>query len=486
MAGPQHFRIVVVGAGFGGLGTAIRLKQRGYDDFVVLDRGTDVGGTWRDNTYPGCSCDVPSHLYSYSFGLNPNWSRSFSPQAEIWDYLRRCVAEYGLDRHLRMEHEVTGAAWEGGRWVIDTSRGAYSADVLVVAAGPLCEPSLPKLPGLEAFEGEVFHSARWNHEHDLAGRRVAVVGTGASAIQFVPAIAPDVRQLHLFQRTPPWVMPKADRPLTRAERGLFRAVPAAQRLARSGIYWAREAQGSGFLHPAVMRLGMLTARRHLRKQVPDPAMRAKLTPSYTLGCKRVLLSNNYYPALTRPNVEVVTDAIAEVRADAVVTADGTARTVDTIIFGTGFHVTDPPVAQLVRGRDGRTLAEAWQGSMRAYLGTTVAGFPNLFLLLGPNTGVGHTSVVFMMECQLAYLLSALEHLDRNGVAAIEPTPEAQRAYNSTVDRKMAGTVWMRGGCQSWYLDSTGRNSAIWPGYTWTYRLRTRRFDPSAYQVVSHA
>jgi cation diffusion facilitator CzcD-associated flavoprotein CzcO len=486
MVGPQHYRIAVIGAGFGGLGAAIRLKQRGYDDFVVLDRGTEVGGTWRDNTYPGCACDVPSHLYSFSFGLNPEWSRSFSAQPEIWEYLRRCVDTYALDRHLHLSTEVHGAAWDGGRWVVETSRGTYSAEVLISASGPLCEPVQPKLPGLETFTGEVFHSARWRHDLDLTGRRVAVIGTGASAIQFVPAIAPDVERLHLFQRTPPWVMPKADRPISRLEQRAFRTVPGLQRLARASIYWAREAQATGFLKPVVMRLGQRMARAHLRRQVPDPALRAKLTPHYRMGCKRVLLSNDYYPALTRSNVEVVSGGVTEVRPDGVVTADGTERTVDTIIFGTGFHVLDTPIAQQIRGRDGRTLAEVWQGSPRAYLGTTVAGFPNLFLLLGPGTGTGHTSVVFMMESQLAYLLDALRHLDRTGATAIEPTPAAERAFVSTVDRKMAGTVWLAGGCKSWYQDTTGRVSAIWPGYTWSYRLRTRRFDPAHYEVVARA
>ncbi|MGN9910556.1 flavin-containing monooxygenase [Phytohabitans sp. LJ34] len=486
MAGPQHHRIAVIGAGFSGLGAAIRLKQRGYDDFVVLDRGTEVGGTWRDNTYPGCACDVPSHLYSYSFDLNPEWSRSFSPQPEIWDYLRRRVAVYGLDRHLRLATEVHTAAWDGGRWMVETSTGTYSADILISATGALCEPAQPKLPGLETFTGEVFHSAQWNHDLDLTGRRVAVVGTGASAIQFVPAIAPDVERLHVFQRTAPWVMPKTDRPISRLERRVFRAVPGTQRLARAGIYWLREFwQGTAFLQPVMMRLGQRMARAHLRKQVPDPELRAKLTPRYRMGCKRVLLSNDYYPALTRSNVEVVTDAVTEVRPDAVVAADGTVREVDTIIFGTGFHVTDNPIAQKIRGRDGRTLAEVWQGSPKAYLGTTVAGFPNLFLLLGPGTGTGHTSVVFMMECQLAYVLDALRHLDRTGAAAIEPTPAAQRGFISTVDKKMVGTVWQTG-CKSWYQDATGRVAAIWPGYTWSYRLRTRRFDPADYEVVANA
>ncbi|GII24465.1 flavin-containing monooxygenase [Planosporangium mesophilum] len=484
---PVHHRVAVVGAGFGGIGTAIRLKQRGYHDFVVFDRGADVGGTWRDNTYPGCACDVPSHLYSFSFAPNPDWSRSFSGQPEIWEYLRRCVARHGLAPHLRLRHEVLRAEWDtaSGLWLIETSRGRYTAEVLVAAGGPLTEPSVPDLPGLSTFTGETFHSARWNHDLDLTGRRVAVIGTGASAIQFVPQIAPQVDRLHLFQRTPAWVMPRADRAITDREKRLFRAVPAAQRAVRAGIYWAREGiMGTGFLYPAMMRLGERVALRHLRRSVADPALRAKLTPRYTMGCKRVLLSNDYYPALTRDNVEVVTDGIAEVRPNGVVTRDGTLHEVDTIIFGTGFHVTDPPIARSIRGSDGRTLEQAWQGSMRAHQGVAVNGFPNLFLLLGPNTGLGHSSVVFMIECQITYLLGALRHLDRSGARAIEPTPEAQRAFVSDVDRKMTGTVWSSGGCRSWYLDATGRNSTLWPGYTWSYWLRTRRFDPAPYRPVA--
>jgi cation diffusion facilitator CzcD-associated flavoprotein CzcO len=488
---PAHHRVAVVGAGFGGIGTAIRLKQQGYDDFVVFDRGDDVGGTWRDNTYPGCACDVPSHMYSFSFAPNPHWSRSFSGQPEIWDYLRGCIARYGLRSHLRLRHEVLGAAWDeaAGHWLIDTSQGRYSADVLVAAGGPLNDPAIPNLPGLATFSGEVFHSSRWNHDHDLTGRRVAVIGTGASAIQFVPRIAPDVARLHLFQRTPAWVMPRADRAITGVEKSLFRAFPPAQRAVRAGIYWAREGiMATGFLHPTVMRAGEAVARRHLYRSVADPQLRDKLTPRYTMGCKRVLLSNDYYPALVRDNVAVVTDGIAEVRPDGIVTEDGILHEVDTIIFGTGFHVTDAPVAQLIRGRDGRTLGETWQGSMRAYQGTSVAGFPNLFMLLGPNTGLGHNSVVFMIECQLTYLLGALRHLDRTGTHAIEPTPQAQETFVTDVDRRMRGTVWTSGGCRSWYLDATGRNSTLWPGYTWSYWLRMRRFDPGAYQpvpVVNH-
>jgi len=352
--------------------------------------------------------------------------------------------------------------------------------VLVSATGPLCEPVIPKLPGLETFAGTTFHSARWRHDHDLTGHRVAVIGTGASAAQFVPAIAPDVAHLDLYQRTPPWVMPRGDRPLSERMRRLYRTVPGLQRLARAGIYASREAFFYNFRAAKRGRLGERIALRHLRRQVPDPALRAKLTPAYAMGCKRVLLSDDYLPALARPNVTVVTEAIREIRPDAVVAADGTVRPVDTIIFGTGFHVTDLPIAERILGRDGRSLAEVWQGSPQAHLGTTVAGFPNLFLILGPNTGLGHNSVVIMVEAQLNLLSGALEHLRRTGSSTVEPTAEAQRAWVADVDRMMRGTVWTAGGCKSWYLDSTGRNSTLWPRTTWAFRRHLARFRAEEY------
>ncbi|MDG4826538.1 NAD(P)/FAD-dependent oxidoreductase [Asanoa sp. WMMD1127] len=481
-ASSRHTRIAVVGAGFGGIAAGLRLRRAGHTDFLIFDRGAEVGGTWRDNTYPGCACDVPSHMYSLSFMPNPGWSRSFSGQAEIWAYLRGCAAE--LRPRLRLRHEVRGAAWVGDRWVIDTSSGQYTAEFLVAAGGPLSEPVVPALPGLSAFAGTTFHSARWRHDLDLRGRQVAVIGTGASAVQFVPRIAPSVGGLALFQRTAPWVMPRRDRDLTARERLAFARVPALRRLARAGVYWGRELAALGFLHPPLVGLAERAARRHLAASITDPALRRALTPSYRLGCKRVLLSDDFYPALNRPNVTLVTSPITGVTRDALVTADGVAHAADTIIFGTGFQVTDPPLASVIRGVDGRTLAQAWDGSMRAYLGSSVTGFPNLFLLLGPNTGLGHTSVVFMIECQLDHLLGLLRHVGRSGGGAWEPTPAAQARYVDFVDRRMAGTVWQSGGCHSWYQDRTGRVSALWPGHTWSYWLRTRRFDVDAYRRVA--
>ena len=352
----------------------------------------------------------------------------------------------------------------------------------MLGTGPLSEPSIPALPGLERFEGTTFHSATWDHDHDLDGERVAVIGTGASAIQFVPQIQPRVGRLHLFQRTAPWIMPRPDRPLKGWERRLYRAVPAAQLLMRAGIYWARESFVLGFRHPRAMRWAQRLALRHLHHQVRDPELRRKLTPSYRMGCKRVLISNDYLPALGRENVEVVTDAIREVRERSIVGADGSEREVDTIIFGTGFHVTDMPAAERVRGRDGRTLAEMWDGSPQAHLGTTVAGFPNLFFLVGPNTGLGHNSIVFMIESQCNYVLDALRLMEAEGAAELDVRPEAQAAYNARLQERMRGTVWTSGGCASWYLDARGRNTTLWPTFTWPFRERTRRLDPAQYEL----
>jgi cation diffusion facilitator CzcD-associated flavoprotein CzcO len=478
----NHVHVAIAGSGFGGLGTAIRLKRQGFDDFLVFERASDLGGTWRDNSYPGCTCDVPSHLYSFSFALNPRWSRAFSPQPEIWAYLQQCAERFGVLPHLRFNHEVRAARWDDERrhWLIETSAGTFTADVLVAATGPLSEPAIPELPGLSSFRGKVFHSARWDHDHDLTGREVAVVGTGASAIQFVPRIQPHVGKLRIFQRTPPWVMPRRDRALTRAEHALFRTFPPTQRLARWSIYWGHEVFALAFLHPRLAGVARKVALGHLHRSVPDPALRERLVPDYTIGCKRVLISNDYLPALTRENVELITSGIREVRPEAVVTGDGVEHPADTIIFGTGFHVTDMPIGDRIHGRDGRSLSDVWRGSPQAYLGTTVAGFPNLFLLLGPNTGLGHTSVVFMAECQIGYVLKALRFMRRNGLAAIEPHPDAQERFVSAVDARMRGTVWLAGGCDSWYIDRTGRNSTIWPGFTWAYHRRLRRFDPRDY------
>ncbi len=481
---PEEIDVVVVGAGFSGIAMAVRLLEDDRE-FAILERGADVGGTWRDNSYPGCACDVPSHLYSFSFAPNPEWSSTFSPQPEIQAYLRRVAEDTGVRRHVRLNCSLDQAEWEeeAGRWRITTPAGEISARILINAGGALADPALPAIPGLDDFPGTAFHSARWDHDHDLRGERVAVVGTGASAIQFVPQIQPDVAALHLFQRTPPWIMPRRARPLTRFERALYRRVPAAQLAMRNAIYWARELFAIPMLRVRLAPVIRLASRAHFRKQVGDDALRAKVTPDYLPGCKRILVSNDYLPSLEQPNVEVVTAGVREIRGRTVVGADGTEREVDTIIFGTGFQVTDQPIARLIRGADGRTLAEHWEEhGMQAHRGTAVAGFPNLFFMLGPNTGLGHTSVVFMAESIAGYVQAALRHLDAEPAAALAPRPEAQARWNREVQAKMAGTVWMEGGCASWYLDREGRNTTLWPDQTFTFRKLLSEFDPDEYAV----
>jgi cation diffusion facilitator CzcD-associated flavoprotein CzcO len=474
--------IAVIGSGFSGLAMAVRLLEAGMRDFVVLERGADVGGTWRDNSYPGCACDVPSHLYSLSFAPNPEWSSTFSPQREIHDYLRSVAASHGVLPHVRFGCNLEGADWDEAeqRWFLRTSSGPLSVRVLIIAAGPLSEPAVPHLDGLERFEGKTFHSAAWDHDHDLTGERVAVIGTGASAIQFVPRIQPRVERLHVFQRTAPWVLPRRARRLSRFERALYRRMPAAQRVMRAGIYWARELYAIPLLRASLAPLTRRLGRSYLRRQVRDPKLRRKLTPGYAPGCKRILISNDYLPSLANPNVEVVTDGIAEVRERSIVTADGQEREVDTIIFGTGFRVTDFPIAERVRGRAARRLADVWQGSPRAHRGTAVAGFPNMFFLLGPNTGLGHTSVVVMAEAQAGYVIEALRDMRVRAAGTLEVRPQAQQRWNAELQKAMRGTVWTAGGCASWYIDRTGANTTLWPGYTFRFRRLVRRFDAESY------
>ncbi|MCU0680975.1 MAG: NAD(P)/FAD-dependent oxidoreductase [Polyangiaceae bacterium] len=484
--GVENRHVVIVGAGFAGLCMAIRLKQAGLSDFTVLERGERLGGTWRDNDYPGAACDVRSHLYSFSFEPNPGWSRSFAPQAEILGYLERCADRYGLRPHLELGVDVQGASFDeaSGLWSITTGDGRVRrARWLVSGCGGLSRPSLPAIEGLGRFEGPVFHSARWRHDVSLEGQRVAVVGTGASAIQIVPALAPKAGRLTLFQRTPPWVMPKADGPIGPRARALFGALPWSQRLARLACYLRNELVGTGFVgHTPLLRLVERLARRHLAASVPDPVLRAKVTPDYRLGCKRILISDDYYQALARPNVELVTAPVAALRARAVVDAEGRAWPADAVVFATGFQAAEAAPPFEVRGRGGVNLADAWREGPEAFLGTTVAGFPNLFLIVGPNTGLGHSSMVLMIESQAQYIVSAIETMRARSLKAVEVRREAQADYNRGLQRRLAGTVWAQGGCTSWYQTRAGKNTTLWPGYTWEYRLRTRRFKLRDYAL----
>lgn len=485
-ASADHVRVAIVGSGFAGIGTSIVLQGEGIEH-TILERASDIGGTWRDNAYPGCRCDVPSHLYSFSFAMNPDWSETYSPQPEIQAYLRRTAEEHGVLERIRFDSEVREATWDADRqrWQLDTAGGPLTCDVLVLGNGLLAEPALPDVPGLDRFEGTAFHTARWNADHDLTGERVAVIGTGASAVQIVPAIQPVVGKLTVIQRTPPWIVPHRNRRITDGERALYRRVPPAQRFVRGFVYWSRELFVTGLLRNGkqLEKLEQL-ARKHIEKQVPDPALRAKLIPDYKPGCKRIVPSNDWYPALQQPNVEVVTDKVVEVVPEGVVTADGAVHEVDTIVFATGFHVTDNPIASRVRGTDGRTLAEHWETTgMQAYLGSTVPGFPNMFMLAGPNTGIGHTSLVVMIEAQLTYLVGALRALALRRAASFELRPEALERFSEEIQEKASKTVWNTGGCASWYLDAHGRNTTLWPDYTYRFIRRTKEFDATDYRFT---
>jgi cation diffusion facilitator CzcD-associated flavoprotein CzcO len=480
--------VVVIGTGFSGLGMAIQLRRDGRDDFVVLEKAGDVGGTWRDNTYPGCACDIQSHMYSFSFEQNPDWTRSFSSQTEIWEYLRRVTDKYDLRRSVHFRVEVTGARWdaESQRWHVATSAGTeYVARFLVAGIGALHIPNVPRLPGIGNFTGTTFHSAAWNHDYDLRGKRVAVIGTGASAIQFVPRIAPETESLVLFQRTPPWIMPKPDHPMPGWAKRLFGTVPGTQRAYRNFLYWLLESRAMGFNgHPAMLRFAERFGRWNLERAISDPELRAKLTPSYAMGCKRVLVANDFYPALNRDNVHLVTDGIASVGERSIVDSAGVEHEVDAIIYGTGFQVTDGYDYLSVAGRDGRDLAKQWRtGGIQTHYGMTVAGYPNLFFLLGPNTGLGHNSVVFMIESQIRYVADAMRLVDRSGANSIEVRQEVQDRFQAEIQQKLANGIWTTGGCTSWYLDSRGVNRTIWPGFTWRYWLRTRKVNPADYTMT---
>jgi len=474
-------RIVIVGGGFAGIGMAIRLRRMGVDSFTIYEAGDTPGGTWRDNTYPGAACDVPSHLYSFSFEPNPTWSRTYGTQQEILAYLLHCARKYDVERFIRCRARVAAARFDDARgvWAVDVdldgTRQTVEADLLIAASGPLSRPSMPDIPGLDRFAGTLFHSARWNHDYPLDGRRVGVIGTGASAIQFVPQIQPRVAHLSIFQRTAPWVLPRRDRAIAPRMQRLFARVPFVQRVVRSAIYWQLESRVPAFIvNPQLMQGSMKFAHDYLARKIADPALREKLTPDYLPGCKRLLLSSDYYPALAQPNVDLVTTAIREAVADGVVTADGVHRPLDAIVCGTGFRFNDADAPFTIVGERGADLGAAWRrDGPEAYLGTTIAGFPNLFLLAGPNTGLGHSSMIFMIEAQIRYVADCLRALRRNGARTMTVRADAQRAFNATLQRDLARTVW-QSGCRSWYQTKSGRNTALWPGFTFSFRHRTRR------------
>lgn len=484
-AGECYAEVLVVGAGFSGIGAAIRLRQAGFEDLLVLEKAPDLGGTWRDNTYPGCAVDVPSSLYSYSFAPNPDWSRVFARQPEIHDYLRATADRYGVAPVIRYDTTVLRAQWDecAGRWTVRTTRGTFIASFLVVSCGPWHQPSVPDVPGLDGFPGPVIHTARWDHDVALAGRRVAVVGTGASAVQVIPEIQPLAAELHVFQRTAPWVLPRPDVSVPDAVRLLMRRVPRVQRAVRFLQYAGQEGLGHALRHPWLLRPVQALAWLHLRRTVRDPALRAALTPGYTIGCKRLLTSSSYYKAIIQPNTRVHACAVREVRGQRVIGADGTAADVDVIILATGFQQAGFPVGAWVHDGQGRSLAALWDGTPRAYLGSTVSGLPNLFLLLGPNLLTGHSSCLDVLERQLGYLADALTRARDNGWSSFEVRPAVQDRYNRRLQAALATTVYNAGGCASGYLTGHGHNSFCWPWSTARLSRQMRAFNVDDYLVT---
>ncbi len=475
---------LIIGAGFAGLCAAIQLTEDGETDFLVVERGSDVGGTWRDNTYPGAACDVPSQLYSFSFAPNHSWSRSYSPQPEILAYMQRVAEESGVLDQFVFDTSVEHATWdaEAQEWVVETTAGTVRATTLISGAGGLSEPKLPDIEGIHDFQGDLFHSARWDHSVDLTGKRVAVIGTGASAIQVVPELQKIVGHLDLYQRTAPYVIPKTDRTYLGIERLAMKYVPGVQRLYRAGVWMSMESSAPVFVRPKLNVLPLKKlALTHLARAVKDPDLRARLTPTFEPGCKRVLKSNDYYPAVASDNVDLVTDPIAKISGHAVVTADGEEHPVDAIVVCTGFFTTDQPIAHHITGREGVTLADHWaETGMRAHRGTTIPGFPNFFMIVGPNTGLGHSSMVQIIESQIGYVRGAIKTMRERGHGALEPTEQAHDQWNQSLQRAMKHTIWVTGGCNSWYLDEHGRNTITWPHTTVAFRRRLSSFDADSY------
>ncbi|GAA1466410.1 flavin-containing monooxygenase [Microbacterium thalassium] len=480
--------IIIVGSGFSGIGLGIRLLEEGESNFVILERAQDVGGTWRDNVYPGVACDVPSLLYSYSFRPESDWSRVFAPGGEIWRYLQTCAREGGLLPHLRFGADVERAEWDEAarEWIVRTPIGVWRAPILITAMGHLADANVPQFPGQEEFAGEVFHSAQWDPSAQIEGKRVGVVGAGASAIQIVPRMAEAASEVVVFQRSAAYVIPREDRPYTDAERRRFARVPGAIAAEREEMFWANEANFAQrrMVEGAIDQAKDL-ALGHLADQVADPELRAALTPDYEIGCKRVLISNEYFPSFTKPNVTLETSALSHFDGTHAVAASGEAYELDVVVLATGFEAARPPFAPRIVDGEGRSLADAWENGMRAHQSITVAGFPNLLLINGPNTGLGHNSVVFVIESQIEYVLGVLRHLRETGADRFEVTSSAEAASHEKVLGLSKGTVWIEGGCRNWYVDPiTGELTVTWPDFAYAFREENGTFHPEDYVFAS--
>ncbi|WP_141731947.1 flavin-containing monooxygenase [Oligoflexus tunisiensis] len=472
----SHETIVIVGTGFAGLGMAIRLKKSGIENFVLLEKADEVGGTWRDNHYPGAACDVPSPVYSFSFEPNPNWTRVFSPQAEILEYLKHCADKYQIRSHIRFHSLVQSASFDekSGLWTVHIEgQPALMCRFLILGTGGLSRPAYPDIPGLKDYQGPLFHTAAWRHDVPLRGKRVGVIGTGASAIQVIPELVHEVQELKVFQRTPAWVLPKADGVLPKRSQ-------AGNWFLRKALYWRFEMRALALLKPKLMRFGQKMAMEYLEEQVKDPVLRKKLTPRYIMGCKRVLLSNDFYQAMSLPQTRLITDGIERIKPGGIKTRDGVEHELDVVICATGFQVAEATAPFRIVGRSGQVLSEVWKDGAQAYLGTTVTGFPNLFIIVGPNSGLGHNSIVFIIESQVQYIMDALRQALRSRWSSVEVRPDVQVAFNDKIQKLLAPTVWSREHCRSWYQTPSGKNTTIWPGFSFTFRLKTLQFDAAAY------
>lgn len=480
-----HAKIAIIGSGFAGLGLAIQLRRRGEHDFIVLERAGDVGGTWRDNTYPGAACDIQSHLYSFSFRPNPDWSRVYATQPEILAYLREAAIDEGVLPHVTFDAELLSSTWQpdAARWALETTAGAFTADFVVTAAGHLSDPKLPNIPGLEKFAGTMFHSAQWDHSFEPEGKRIGVIGSGASGIQIVPELAKTAGALTVFQRSAPYVIPRVDHEYTDAQRSMFRRMPETAQALRDELFWGNEArlpQRRG-IADFISKIES-TALDHLAAQVPAGELRDKLTPDYMIGCKRILISNDYYPTFLRDNVELETSGIVEVTEHGIITADGEIE-LDALVLSTGFEAADLPITHRIFDEVGRSMAESWAAGGAAYACSTVAGYPNLFIMNGPNSGLGAGSIIYIVESQIRYILGALDHMQEAGASTIEITQEAQDRFVASVDERAQNTVWLNGGCYSWYVDHRyGRLTTVWPDFMHKFRRESGTFRPDEYLI----
>ncbi|MBX2871999.1 MAG: NAD(P)/FAD-dependent oxidoreductase [Saprospiraceae bacterium] len=481
------FQQLIVGAGFSGLGAAIRLQQSGRSNFMIFEKADRIGGTWRDNVYPGCACDVPSHLYSFSFAQNPNWSRVFSRQPEILAYMETCVDRFNLREKIQLNTGIKALRFREteGTWLVETEQGeTFTARTVLLGLGPLNVPKIPDIPGQDSFSGVQFHTAQWRQDHDLQNKRVAIIGTGASAVQIIPEIAQKVQKLYIFQRTPPWVGPRPDAAVHSFVQGLFQRFPSLLWLPRTLIYRYLEFRGRGLFGNKSAHLSMQKrALKHIRDSIADPVLREKVTPQYQIGCKRILLSEDYYPALQLPNVELITEAVTAIEGHTIIGAKGTGREIDTLIYATGFDAASYEKGLVIQGRNEQLLSNSWaKAGPEAYLGTTINGFPNLFSIIGPNTGLGHNSMIHMMESQYNYILSYLDLLEQQDARYLDVKADRQMAYNEEIQAQLADMVWSSG-CNSWYQMDSGKNTTLWPGPTTTYRQKTRKVEVEDYQIV---